>query len=96
MPNWFTDTMGVYLGTAVFLVLMIICIVLPLLLCGRVFDLCRASVGGDADPPRPERCRPFGLLQPIADGVLKLMFRRRSSVGRQPRDLVVAPMITFV
>src|SRR6266550_3173250 len=97
MPNWFTDTMGVYLGTTVFLVLMIICIILPLLLAVAYLTYAERKVLAAMQIRRgPNVVGPFGLLQPIADG-LKLMFKETIIPSGASRvTFVIAPMITFV
>jgi NADH-quinone oxidoreductase subunit H len=97
MGNWFTDTMGLYLGTTVFLVLMIICIILPLLLAVAYLTYAERKVMAAMQIRRgPNVVGPFGLLQPIADGV-KLLFKETIIPSGASRvTFIVAPMITFV
>src|SRR5262249_38945265 len=96
MAELFTNTLGFYLGTTVFLVVMIICIVLPLLLAVAYLTYAERKVMAAMQLRRgPNVVGPFGLLQPIADGV-KLMFKETiipSGASRIP--FLVAPMITF-
>jgi NADH-quinone oxidoreductase subunit H len=67
--------MGPYLGTTVFTVLMIVCIILPLLLAVAYLTYAERKVMAAMQIRRgPNVVGPFGLLQPIADGV-KLLFK---------------------
>src|SRR5258705_5402507 len=97
MGNWFTDTMGVYLGTTVFIVLMILCIILPLLLAVAYLTYAERKVLAVMQiRPGPNVVRPPGLLQPVADGV-KLLFQATIiPSGASPRTFILAPMLTLV
>ena len=95
--NWFIEQMGPYLGTTVFIVLMILCIILPLLLAVAYLTYAERKVMAAMQIRRgPNVVGPFGLLQPIADGV-KLLFKETIIPSGASRvTFIVAPMITFV
>jgi NADH-quinone oxidoreductase subunit H len=95
--NWFIAQMGPYLGTTVFLVLMILCIILPLLLAVAYLTYAERKVMAAMQMRRgPNVVGPFGLLQPIADGV-KLLFKETIIPSGASRvTFIIAPMITFV
>ena len=97
MAEFFTSTFGLYLGTAIFLVLMIVCIVLPLLLAVAYLTYAERKVMAAMQMRRgPNVVGPFGLLQPIADGV-KLLFKETIIPSGASRvAFVAAPIITFV
>ncbi len=97
MAEFFTSTFGLYLGTAIFLVLMIVCIILPLLLAVAYLTYAERKVMAAMQMRRgPNVVGPFGLLQPIADGV-KLLFKETIIPSGASRvAFVVAPIITFV
>jgi NADH-quinone oxidoreductase subunit H len=94
---WFIDQLGPYLGTAVFTVAMILCIIVPLLLAVAYLTYAERKVMAAMQIRRgPNVVGPFGLLQPIADGV-KLLFKETIIPSGASRvTFVVAPMITFV
>ena len=95
--NWFIEQMGPYLGTGVFTVLMIVCIILPLLLAVAYLTYAERKVMAAMQIRRgPNVVGPFGLLQPIADGV-KLLFKETIiPSGASRATFIIAPMITFV
>lgn len=97
VSSWFTEQMGPYLGTTVFTVLMILCIIVPLLLAVAYLTYAERKVMAAMQIRRgPNVVGPFGLLQPIADGV-KLLFKETIIPSGASRvTFVVAPMITFV
>lgn len=97
MAEFFTSTFGLYLGTVIFLVLMIVCIVLPLLLAVAYLTYAERKVMAAMQMRRgPNVVGPFGLLQPIADGV-KLLFKETIIPSGASRvAFIVAPIITFV
>jgi NADH-quinone oxidoreductase subunit H len=97
MADFFTGTFGLYLGTTIFLVVMIICIVLPLLLAVAYLTYAERKVMAAMQLRRgPNVVGPFGLLQPIADG-LKLLFKETIiPTGANRVVFIVAPMLTFI
>jgi NADH-quinone oxidoreductase subunit H len=97
MADWFTSFFGLYLGTTLFLVLMIVCIILPLLLAVAYLTYAERKVLAVMQLRRgPNVVGPFGLLQPIADGV-KLLFKETIiPSGASRATFIIAPMITFV
>ena len=97
MADFFISTLGLYLGTTVFLVLMILCIVLPLLLAVAYLTYAERKVMAAMQLRRgPNVVGPFGLLQPIADGV-KLIFKETIiPSGANKVVFIIAPLLTFV
>lgn len=97
MAEFFNDLLGLYLGTTVFTVLKILCIIVPLLLAVAYLTLAERKVMAAMQIRRgPNVVGPFGLLQPIADGV-KLLFKETIiPSGANRVAFVVAPMITFI
>ena len=97
MAEFFTSTFGPYLGTTIFTVLMILCIIVPLLLAVAYLTLAERKIMAAMQIRRgPNVVGPFGLLQPIADGV-KLLFKETIiPSGANRVAFVVAPMITFI
>ncbi|HEY4161584.1 MAG TPA: NADH-quinone oxidoreductase subunit NuoH [Dongiaceae bacterium] len=97
MADFFTSNLGLYFGTFVFLLIMIVCIVLPLLLAVAYLTYAERKVMAAMQIRRgPNVVGPFGLLQPIADGV-KLLFKETIiPSGASRATFVIAPMITFV
>jgi NADH-quinone oxidoreductase subunit H len=97
MANFFISNLGLYLGTTVFLVLMILCIVLPLLLAVAYLTYAERKVMAAMQLRRgPNVVGPFGLLQPIADGV-KLLFKETIiPTGANRVVFIAAPMLTFI
>ncbi len=93
MTHWF----GPYIGTVVFLVAAILAIVVPLLLAVAYLTYAERKVMAAMQIRRgPNVVGPFGLLQPIADGV-KLMFKETIiPTGASRIAFLAAPMITFV
>ena len=97
MAEFFTSTFGDYLGITVFTVLKILAIIVPLLLAVAYLTLAERKVMAAMQIRRgPNVVGPFGLLQPIADGV-KLLFKETIiPSGANRVAFVVAPMITFI
>jgi NADH-quinone oxidoreductase subunit H len=97
MAELFTNTFGLYLGTTLFLVLMILCIVLPLLGAVAYLTYAERKVMAAMQLRRgPNVVGPFGLLQPIADG-LKLLFKETIiPTGANRVVFIAAPMLTFI
>ncbi|MGH6881201.1 MAG: NADH-quinone oxidoreductase subunit NuoH [Hypericibacter sp.] len=97
MAEFFTNIFGLYLGTTLFLVLMILCIVLPLLLAVAYLTYAERKVMAAMQLRRgPNVVGPFGLGQPIADG-LKLLFKETIiPTGANRVVFIAAPMLTFI
>jgi len=98
VSSWFIDNLGgPYIGTALFIIVMIVCMVLPLLLAVAYLTYAERKVMAAMQIRRgPNVVGPFGLLQPIADGV-KLLFKETIIPSGASRvTFIVAPMITFV
>src|SRR5215831_5363131 len=97
VSSWFIEQMGPYLGTAVFTIIMIVCIILPLLLAVAYLTYAERKVMAAMQIRRgPNVVGPWGLLQPIADGV-KLLFKETIIPTTANRVVfMVAPMITFI
>ncbi|TXH34669.1 MAG: NADH-quinone oxidoreductase subunit NuoH [Rhodospirillaceae bacterium] len=96
MVDFFTSYFGLYLGTAIFTVLMVLVIVVPLLLAVAYLTYAERKVLAAMQLRMgPNVVGPFGLLQPIADG-LKLFFKETIIPSGASRvAFLVAPMITF-
>ena len=96
MAEFFTSHFGLYLGTFIFTVLMILVIVVPLLLAVAYLTYAERKVMAAMQMRMgPNVVGPFGLLQPIADG-LKLFFKETIIPSGASRvAFLVAPMITF-
>ena len=96
MVDWIALWDG-YAWPGIIIVAQIVAILVPLLLRGRLSDLCRAQ--GDrrhAAAQGPNVVGPFGLLQPIADAV-KLLFKETIlPAGANKVVFVAAPMLTFI
>ena len=97
MSDFFVRNLGLYIGTTAFLVLMILCIVLPLLLAVAYLTYAERKVMAAMQLRRgPNVVGPFGLLQPIADGV-KLLFKETIiPTGANRVVFIAAPMLTFI
>jgi NADH-quinone oxidoreductase subunit H len=96
MAEFFTSHLGLYLGTTVFTVLMILLIAVPLLLAVAYLTYAERKVMAAMQMRMgPNVVGPFGLLQPIADG-LKLFFKETIiPTGASKVAFLAAPMITF-
>jgi len=86
-----------YLWPAIFIVLQIVAVLVPLLLAVAYTTYAERRVIGAMQLRRgPNVVGPFGLLQPIADG-MKLLFKETIlPAGANRVVFVIAPMITFV
>ncbi len=86
-----------YLWPAIFIVLQIVAVLVPLLLAVAYVTYAERRVIGAMQLRRgPNVVGPFGLLQPISDG-LKLLFKETIlPAGANRVVFIVAPMITFV
>jgi len=86
-----------YLWPAIFIVLQIVAVLVPLLLAVAYVTYAERRVIGAMQLRRgPNVVGPFGLLQPIADG-MKLLFKETIlPAGANRVVFIVAPMITFV
>ena len=79
------------------IVVQILAIVVPLLLAVAYLTYAeRKVIGGDAAAQGAERRRPFGLLQPFADGAQAADEGDHHPDRRQPVVFLIAPMITFI
>jgi NADH-quinone oxidoreductase subunit H len=97
MADFFVRNLGLYIGTTAFLVLMILCIVLPLLGAVAYLTYAERKVMAAMQLRRgPNVVGPFGLFQPIADG-LKLLFKETIiPTGANRVVFIAAPMLTFI
>ena len=86
-----------YLWPAIFIVLQIVAVLVPLLLAVAYTTYAERRVIGAMQLRRgPNVVGPFGLLQPISDG-LKLLFKETILPSGANRVVfMIAPMITFV
>ena len=97
MAEFFPNMLGADLGALVWIVLKILCIVVPLLLGVAYLTYAERKVLGAMQLRRgPNVVGPFGLLQPLADGA-KLFFKETII----PTDankfvFVMAPALTFI
>ena len=97
MAEFFPNLLGADLGALVWIVLKILCIVVPLLLGVAYLTYAERKVLGAMQLRRgPNVVGPFGLLQPLADGA-KLFFKETII----PTDankfvFVMAPALTFI
>jgi NADH-quinone oxidoreductase subunit H len=97
MAEFFPNLLGAELGAVVWIVIKILCIVVPLLLGVAYLTYAERKVLGAMQLRRgPNVVGPFGLLQPLADGA-KLFFKETII----PTDankfvFVLAPALTFI
>ncbi|QEX17131.1 NADH-quinone oxidoreductase subunit H [Hypericibacter terrae] len=97
MTDFFINYLGLYLGTFVALVLLILFIVVPLLGAVAYLTYAERKVMAAMQLRRgPNVVGPFGLGQPIADG-LKLLFKETIiPTGANRVVFIAAPMLTFI
>lgn len=86
-----------YIWPAVFIVLQIVALLVPLLIAVAYLTYAERRVIGAMQMRRgPNVVGPFGLLQPLADGI-KLLFKETILPAGSSRVVfVIAPMVTFV
>ncbi len=86
-----------YILPLIFIVLKILCIVIPLILCVAYLTYAERRIIGLMQLRRgPNVVGPFGLLQPIADA-LKLLFKETIVPSAADKAVfILAPIITFV
>ena len=85
------------IGQGIMIVVYILCIVLPLLLCVAYLTYAERKVIAKVQLRKgPNVVGPFGLLQPIADGIKLLAKETIIPTGANRVVFLIAPMITFV
>ncbi|HVR67124.1 MAG TPA: NADH-quinone oxidoreductase subunit NuoH [Verrucomicrobiae bacterium] len=90
----FTETP---IGQGLLIVVYILCIVVPLLLCVAYLTYAERKVIAKVQLRKgPNVVGPFGLLQPIADGIKLVAKETIIPTGANRVVFLIAPMITFV
>ena len=89
--------MATPIGQGLLIVVYILCIVVPLLLCVAYLTYVERKVIAAMQIRRgPNVVGPFGLLQPIADGIKLVAKETIIPTGADRVVFLIAPMITFV
>ncbi len=84
-------------GQGILIVVYILCIVVPLLLCVAYLTYAERKVIAKVQLRKgPNVVGPFGLLQPIADGIKLVAKETIIPTGANRVVFLIAPMITFV
>jgi len=97
MAELFTDTFGLYAGTFLWYLTLILAIVLPLLLAVAMGVYVDRKVWAAMQMRRgPNVVGPFGLLQSFADGLKLFLKETIVPAGADKAVFLIAPMITFI
>ena len=92
-----SDFMATPIGQGILIVVYILCIVVPLLLCVAYLTYAERKVIAKVQLRKgPNVVGPFGLLQPIADGIKLVAKETIIPTGANRVVFLIAPMITFV
>jgi NADH-quinone oxidoreductase subunit H len=92
-----SDVIATPIGQGILIVVYILCIVVPLLLCVAYLTYAERKVIAKVQLRKgPNVVGPFGLLQPIADGIKLVAKETIIPTGANRVVFLVAPMITFV
>jgi NADH-quinone oxidoreductase subunit H len=92
-----SDFVATPIGWGILIVVYILCIVVPLLLCVAYLTYAERKVIAKVQLRKgPNVVGPFGLLQPIADGIKLVAKETIIPTGANRVVFLVAPMITFV
>ncbi len=92
-----SDFSATPIGQGILIVVYILCIVVPLLLCVAYLTYAERKVIAKVQLRKgPNVVGPFGLLQPIADGIKLVAKETIIPTGANRVVFLIAPMITFV
>jgi NADH-quinone oxidoreductase subunit H len=94
--NSLSTFMDTAIGQGILILVYILCIVLPLLLCVAYLTYAERKVIAKVQLRKgPNVVGPFGLLQPIADGIKLVAKETIIPTGANRVVFLIAPMITF-